>query len=165
MFALLFVVSFLLALGVAFGVAWISKEPIESILHRFFAVHLSDALSKYLRFAIFIVGVTAGARIRALEEYIAAPAYNKTALNAALTTEFWTLEMYRTIIESLEGILWLLLVSAFLIVVAVAIIRKAELKQLLPEPPVTYPGEIQEAGSPEAAGARLGQNRTLTPPR
>ena len=33
MFVLLFTVSFILAAGVASGVAWLSKDPIEVILH------------------------------------------------------------------------------------------------------------------------------------
>jgi len=130
MIIVLFVVSFALAFGVAAGVAWLSKDPIEVILHRFLAAHISVALSKYLRFAIVVVGMASGTRVGALEEYIGASSWNKTALAAALTQEIWVLELYRTIVATLEGIVWLLLVVAFFVLLAILVIRKGNMKQL-----------------------------------
>jgi hypothetical protein len=130
MFVLLFTISFLLAGGVAAGVARLSQDPIEVILHRFLAAHISVGLSKYLRFAIIVVGVASGTRVGALEEYIGATSYNKAALSAALTQEVWVLELYRTVLATVEGIVWLLLVVAFFVILAVLIIRKGNMKQL-----------------------------------
>jgi hypothetical protein len=132
MFIALFIASFALALAVAAGVAWLSKDPIEVILHRFLAAHICVALSKYLRFAIVVVGIASGTRVRALEEYIGASSWNKTALTAALTQEIWVLELYRTLVGTLEGIVWLLLAVAFFVLLAILIIRKGNMKQLQP---------------------------------
>ena len=132
MIVVLFVLSFALAFAVAAGVAWLSKDPIEVILHRFFAAHIGAALSKYLRFAIVVVGIASGTRVGALEEYIGASSWNKRALAAALTPEIWALELYRTIVATLEGIVWLILVVAFFILLAILIIRKGRMKQLQP---------------------------------
>lgn len=132
MIVTLFLVTFVLAAGLAAGVAWLSKDPIEVLLHRFLAAHISVALSKYLRFAIVVVGTASGTRVAALEEYIGATSYNKTAMTAALTQETWVLELYRTVVATLEGIVWLLLVVAFFVLLAILIIRKANMKQLQP---------------------------------
>jgi hypothetical protein len=129
MFVVLFLVTFLLAFAISSGVAWAGKEPIEGILHHFFTVNVTAAMSKYLRLAIVLVGVSSGARIRVLEEYIAASAGNKIEMTNALTQEFWVVEPYRTTITTLEGILWLLLLFSLMVFGAFWLMRKAKLKQ------------------------------------
>lgn len=132
MFIVLFAVSLVLAVIVAAIVAWISKDVIESILHRFLADKIGTAISKYFRFAILVVGVSEGTRSRLLLDYISAPAWDRTALTAQLTPEFWALELYRTVIQALEGILGLVIVFSFVAFVAIVLIRKAKLKDLQP---------------------------------
>jgi hypothetical protein len=129
MFIVLFLVTFLLAFGISSGVAWAGKEPIEGILHHFFSLNVTAAMSKYLRLAIVLIGISSGARIRILEEYIGASPANKLQMTDALTQEFWVLELYRTSITTLEGILWLLLLFSLVVFVAYRIIHKSELKQ------------------------------------
>jgi hypothetical protein len=132
MFVVLFLSTFLLALAIAVTVAWATKEPIEAILRHFFAVHLSAAFAKYFQLAIVLVGVTAGTRVRALQDYISAPEYNKQALLAQLTQEFWVMELYRTVVGTIEGILWLVFLFALLVFLVVVIIRRSKLTQLQP---------------------------------
>jgi hypothetical protein len=129
MFIVLFLVTFLLALGISSGVAWAGKEPIEGILHHFFSFNVTAAMSKYLRLAIVLIGVSSGARIRILEEFIGASAATKIQMTDALTQEFWVVELYRTSITTLEGILWLLLLFSLVVFAAYWIMRKSELKQ------------------------------------
>lgn len=129
MFVVLFLVTFLLAFAVSSGVAWAGKEPIEGILHHFFSSNVTAAMSKYLRLAVVLVGVSSGARIRILEEYIAASPANKVEMTDALTQEFWVVELYRTTITTLEGILWLLLLFSLVVFAAYSIMRKIKLKE------------------------------------
>ena len=129
MFIVLFLVTFLLAFGISSGVAWAGKEPIEGILHHFFSVNVTAAMSKYLRLAIVLIGVSSGARIRILEEYIGASPANKLQMTDALTQEFWVVELYRTAITTLEGILWLLLLFSLIVFAAYWIMRKSELRR------------------------------------
>lgn len=129
MFIVLFLVTFLLALGISSGVAWAGKEPIEGILHHFFSLNVTAAMSKYLRLAMVLIGVSSGARIRILEEYIGASPANKLQMTDALTQEFWVVELYRTTTKTLEGILWLLLLFSLVVFAAYWIMRKSELKQ------------------------------------
>ncbi|HXN51874.1 MAG TPA: hypothetical protein VN943_08060 [Candidatus Acidoferrum sp.] len=129
MFIVLFLVTFLLAFAISSGVAWAGKEPIEGILHHFFPPNVTAAMSKYLRLAVVLIGVSSGARIRILEEYIAASATIKAEMTESLTQEFWVVELYRTTVTTIEGILWLLLLFSFVVFVAYWIMRKSELKQ------------------------------------
>src|SRR3984893_2129493 len=129
MFVVLFLVTFLVAFGISSGVAWSGKEPIEGILHHFFSLNVTAAMSKYLRLAIVLIGVSSGARIRILEEYIGATVANKLQMTDALTQEFWVLELYRTAITTLEGILWLLLLFSLVVFAAYWIMRKSKLKE------------------------------------
>jgi hypothetical protein len=126
MFVVLFLVTFVLAFGISSGVAWAGKEPIEGLLHHFFSPNVTAAMSKYLRLAVVLIGVSSGARIRVLEEYIAASSANKIAMTDALTQEFWVVELYRTITASLEGILWLLLLFSLVVFVAYWMMRKTK---------------------------------------
>jgi hypothetical protein len=132
MFLALFAVSLVLALGISATIAWFSKDIIEGILHRFLADKIATAISKYLRFAIVVAGISDGTRAGALRDYINAPSYSRDQLTAQLTPEFWALELYRTAIGSLEGILWLMLIFSLGALMAIILIRRADLKDLLP---------------------------------
>lgn len=129
MLVVLFLVTFLLAFAVSSGVAWAGKEPIEGILHHFFSPNVTLAMSKYLRLAMVLVGVSSGARIRLLEDFIAASPANKIQMTDALTQEFWVVELYRTAVITLEGILWLLLLFSLVVFAAYWLMRKARLSQ------------------------------------
>jgi hypothetical protein len=124
MFVVLLAASFVLALAISATVACLFAKPIDGILHRFVGDKISATLSKYLRFAIVVVGISAGTRVRPLEEYIAAPSYNKPALAAAVTQEFWALELYRTFVETLQGMALIFFVLAVVAIIALAIVRK-----------------------------------------
>jgi len=129
MYITLFTVSFLLALGLSLTIAWISREAIESILRRFVTDFVTrSGFEKYIRFAIVVVGISGGTRVRALQEYISAASYNKAAMEKALTQEVWVMEMYRTILGTLESVVFLLLFCIFLALIAPVVVRmfKAE---------------------------------------
>ena len=81
-----------------------------------------------MKFAILVVGVSAGVRIYELEKYISPIRFEKDAKVLELTQERWILEIYRTIIEALQGIAWLLLVFFVFALVAYVIVRIAEMK-------------------------------------
>ena len=84
---------------------------------------------RYLKFAILVVGISAGVRIYELEKYITPQHWDKEAKIVQLTNERWVLEIYRTVIESLQGIAWMLLVFFVFALIAYVIVRIAELKR------------------------------------
>jgi hypothetical protein len=133
MFVLLFAVSVIVALGLAFGASLIFRRMTESVLSRHLAENVSHATAKYLQIAILLAGVSSGARIHLLKDYLNTPAYNADALQAQMTTGLWGLALYNTATDALLGILWLMIVFAFLAAVAVAFIRRSKIRWLLPE--------------------------------
>jgi hypothetical protein len=128
-----FVASFLLALAVSYVTSRLFRESAEAILSRFFAKHLSAVVAKYLQLVIVFVGVSSGARIRLLEDYINAPPWNRPEMAAQLTQEVWALSIYHTLVDLLQGIVWLLLVLAFLAFAARSYPRRSNMKGLLAE--------------------------------
>ena len=128
MFFTLLIITFLIALAVSFGVVRLFDRPIASILRRIVAEELSGAWHRYIKFAAYVVGISAGVRIRELERYISAP--QKGAEILVLTSERWTLEVYRTVIETLQGIAWMFLLVFVVALVAYVLTRGFELKHV-----------------------------------
>ena len=67
-------------------------------------MRISGAWVRYLKFAILVVGVSGGVRIHSLERYLVPG--EDSAPPIELTAERWVLELYRTIIGSLQAIAW-----------------------------------------------------------
>jgi hypothetical protein len=133
MFVLLFGVSVIVAFGLAFGVSLIFRRITENVLSRYLSGNVSHATAKYLQIAILLAGVSSGARLQMLKDYLNTPAYNMEALRAQMTPGLWSLALFNTATSSLLGVLWLMLLFAFLASVAVAFIRKSKIRWLLPE--------------------------------
>jgi hypothetical protein len=74
------------------------------------------------------VGISSGVRIWELEKYIT-PLRTSDFVITQLTTERWILEVYRTLIGSLQGIAWLLLVFFIFALLAFVIVRVFELRR------------------------------------
>ena len=103
------------------------NRPIGAILDRIVAEELSSAWQKHIKFAIYVVGVSGGVRIWDLEKYIT-PRPEDTEV-IVLNTERWTLEVYRTLIGTLQSIAWMLLVFFVFALVAYVVVRGFELKR------------------------------------
>lgn len=129
MFLGLLLVTFVLALSVSAVISSMFTDPLNRILKRIIADEISDAWLKYMKFAILVVGVSSGVRIYELEKYITAPAYMKDSQIVQLTGDRWVLEIYRTIIETLQGIAWMLLVFFVFALIAYVIVRLAEMRR------------------------------------
>jgi ABC-type xylose transport system permease subunit len=122
----IFLTSVVLAFGVSFGVARLAKDVMEALLRRFISQELSEAVTRYMGFAVMVVGVASGSRVRLLEDFVGAPVYNRDALNAQLTPEVWVAAMYHTVLESLEGVAWLFILVALILLAALFVIRKTK---------------------------------------
>lgn len=125
MFLTLLLVTFAVSVLVSLVAARMFAKPIESVLNRVIADAISAAWLRFMKFAILVVGVSAGVRIYQLEKYIS-PSRDGAVLE--LTQDRWILEIYRTVIEALQGIAWLLLVFFVFALVAYVIVRIAEMK-------------------------------------
>ena len=129
MFLLLLLVTLLVALAVSLAVVGLFARPIDTILRRIIADDISAAWLRYLKFAIVVVGVSAGVRIYEIEKYITPQRHDKEARIIELTSERWILELYRTVIEALQGIAWMLLVFFVFALIAYVIVRFSEMRR------------------------------------
>ena len=121
MFLTLLIVTFLVATAISAIVALAFRKPADQILKRIIADEVSTVWRRYLMFALYVVGISSGVHIRDLEKYINAPTLNQ------LTNERWVLEVYRTVIGSLQGLAWALLVFFICALLAFVIVRNAEM--------------------------------------
>jgi hypothetical protein len=125
---------FLVSILVSYIIAKVFNLPIKKILERIINDPISDAWRKYLIFAIYITGISSGVRIWEIERYFGFSEYldqnGRTVEKAVqLTSERWTLEILRTIIESLRGISIMLLVFFIFALIAFVITRAIESRQ------------------------------------
>ena len=128
MFITLLIVTFAIAFVVATVVVLVFSKPIDKILARIISDEISKAWLKYLKFAIYVTGISSGVRIWDLEKYITKPMYEHAEI-VQLTAERWTFEVYRTIISTLQGVAWMLLVFFVFALIAYVIVRAFELKR------------------------------------
>ena len=126
MFFSLLLVTFIISIVVSFGVVKLFNAPISAIFKRIIHDEISNAWVRYVKFAAFVVGVAGGVRIQTLERYITAP--RKEAELLVLNTERWSLEIARTIIETLQAIAWMYLVVFLFTLIAYVVVRGFERK-------------------------------------
>ena len=126
MFLTLLLVTFLIAALVSFIVVRLFDRPLRQILGRLVAEDLSAAWHRYIVFAIYVVGISGGVRVWSLEQYILPRDRNSPALE--LTPERWTLEVYRTVIGTLQSVAWMLLVFFVFALIAYVVVRGLEMR-------------------------------------
>lgn len=132
MFFSLLIATFLIAALTSTLVVRVFNRPVKAILERIINDAISAAWHRYITFAAFVVGISGGVRIYALERYIqplTPPGSDVEPFIPALTPERWTLEIYRTIIECLQSMAWMYLVVFLFALVAYVVVRIAERKK------------------------------------
>ena len=127
MFLSLLLVTFVVAVGAAAFVAALFSRPIRAILDRLVSAELGTAWLRYLKFAIYVTGISGGVRIWDLEKYITARGPEEQVI--VLNTERWILEIYRTVIQTLQATAWMLLVFFVFSLIAYVILRGFELRR------------------------------------
>ncbi len=130
MFYYLIISTFALALLVSFVVMRLFSGSINDILARIIHDPIHEAWAKYTKFAGMVVGTSSGIRIYDMEKYITPLTYaeNDKKIVIELTQERWVLEIYRTIIETLQGLAWIMLVFFMVALIAYVIVRWSEIK-------------------------------------
>lgn len=126
MFITLLIVTFTIAVCASFAVARLFDHPISAILARIVSEELSSAWRRYITFAIYVVGISGGVRIWELEKYITARTKEQEPI--VLNADRWILEVYRTVIETLQSIAWMLLVFFVFALIAYVFTRGFELR-------------------------------------
>lgn len=125
MFLTLLLVTFCVAALCAIALAGLFKKPLAAILNRLVSSELGGAWQRYLQFAILVVGLSSGVRVWDLEKYIT-PVKDQAPL--VLNSDRWVLEIYRTVLGTLQGVAWMLLVFFLFALIAYVLVRGFELK-------------------------------------
>jgi len=121
MFYLLLIVTFLVALLVCYIVSRLFNDSIYKIFKLIVPEAINEAWLKYIKFAIYVVGISGGVRVWDLEKYITSRYDNREIIE--LTAERWTLEIYRTLIGSLQSIATVLLIFFIFTLIAYVVLR------------------------------------------
>lgn len=127
MFLILLLVTLVVSVLTAVLTARFFDQAVGRILARIVGAELADAWHKYILFTIVVVGVSGGVQLWELQKYIA----NKGDSSAppSMTFMSWVLEIYRTIIETLQSIAWMLLLFFLCGMIAMVVMRCMEYKR------------------------------------
>ena len=140
-FSLLFA-TLLTSLATSTIVALLFRKSIGGILTRVLRDEISNAWQRYIMFAVIVVGLSSGVNLYKLEQYtegsqgrwVDKPGVEKQHDEQewqppVLNNETWTLEIYRSIVGTIQGIAWALLVFFLVSLVACVIVSGQETRQ------------------------------------
>ena len=130
MFFLLLFVTLGTSLATTGTVVRFFRQPIRQILERVVGPTLAPGWQRFLTFSLFVVGVSSGVQMWKLEQYLQPQmrAPNEPAKVLPLDVASLALEVYRAAIQAMQGMAWALLVFFVMALLAVAVIRWAELR-------------------------------------
>jgi len=109
------------ALFVCYLVTKIFGDSVYQILNVIVPEAINEAWVKYIKFAIYVVGISGGVRVWEIEKYITSQIRGREVV--PLTMERWTLEIYRTLIGSLKSIATVLLVFFVFTLIAYLVLK------------------------------------------
>ena len=121
MFFTLLIVTLLLSLAVTFIVVTTFDKSIGRLLSHIIQDQISEIWQKYIKFVAYVVGISSGVRIYKLEGYISAR--YKDAVVLELNKERWVLEVYGTIIETLQGLAWMYFIAFIFMLIAYVVLK------------------------------------------
>ena len=124
MFVTLLVVNFMVSFLVCFIVASIFRGSIIRIMLKLVPDDISKAWSRYIIFAIYVVGISGGVRIWEMEKFISSN--SPGGITVELTIDRWILEVYRTVIGTLQSDAWMLLLFFIFALIAYVIVKGLE---------------------------------------
>lgn len=121
MFFILLLSTFAISLLVSYIVVKLFHKPTQKILSELSNQEMGDAWAKYLMFATYVTGVSGGVRPWAFEQYL------NPDTRAKLVTygnERLALEIYKTVIGSLQSIIFVGVVFFFGSLIAYSITKR-----------------------------------------
>jgi hypothetical protein len=127
MFLTLLLVTFLIALAASTLVASLFNRPVKKILDRLVSEELGATWKRYILFAIYVVGVSGGVRVWEIERYITPR--SKEDAPILLNSDRWVLEVYKTVVGTLQSVAWMLLVFFLFALLAYVVVRGFELRR------------------------------------
>lgn len=134
MFYLLILSNFVIATLTSVVIIYMFSKSINKIMERIINDPINTTWAKYTKFAGLVVGISSGIRIYEMEKYINPITYaTDKATILELTTERWFLEIFRTLIETVQGLAWMFFVFFVISLLAYVVVRVSELKYIKKE--------------------------------
>lgn len=127
MFLTLLLVTFVVALATSTLVAALFNRPVKTILDRLVSDELGATWKRYILFAIYVVGISGGVRVWELERYITPRTRDEAPI--ILNSDRWVLEIYKTVVGTLQSVAWMLLVFFLFALLAYVVVRGFELRR------------------------------------
>jgi hypothetical protein len=127
MFLTLLGVTFVVSVAVCFVLSLVFRKSLSRILDRLLGEAIYTAWTRYLLFALYVVGISGGVRVWDLERYITPTKAGDPILE--LTGDRWVLEMFRTVIGTLQSVAWMLLVFFLVSLLAFVVVKGREVKR------------------------------------
>ena len=124
MFLQLLLVSFLVAAAVSMLPVLVFRKPVGSILKRIVGEDIYTAWSRYVIYAMVVVGITGGVRLWELGRYLTPD--EKTGKVLELNHDRWVLEIYSTIVGTLGADTWMLLIFFLFALIAFVVVKGFE---------------------------------------
>lgn len=126
MFVTLLIVVFIVSLIISSLTALLFSKPVNKILTRLVSEELAPTWKRYILYAVYVVGISGGTRVWEMEMYINP---DKDGRVLALNSERWFIEIYKTVIGSLQGVAWMLLVFFLFALVAYVLVKGFEARK------------------------------------
>ncbi len=127
MFVTLLTVTFVVAAVTSMIVAAVFSRPVNRILGRVVSDELAPVWRRYIVFAVLVVGISGGVRVWEIEKYVTP---DKDGKLLVLNSERWVIEIYKTIMGSLQSVAWMLLIFFLFALVAYVVVRGFEFRRM-----------------------------------
>ena len=124
MFVVLLIVTFSIATAASAAVARVFDRPLAGIVTRLIPDEMAVAWQRYVVFGLYLVGINGGVRIWEFEKYVLPPFGRAEPL--VLTPDRWALEVYRTLMGTLQSVAAVLLGLFIAALLAYVVIRQRE---------------------------------------
>ncbi|HQR66604.1 MAG TPA: hypothetical protein PLB02_04360, partial [Thermoanaerobaculia bacterium] len=98
---------------------------------RLVAAEMAPHWRRYILFAVYVTGISAGIRLWDMDKYITP---DKEGRIVQLTSDRWMFEIYKTVVGSLTGVAWMLLLFFLFTLVAYVVVRGFEMKRQIGGP-------------------------------
>lgn len=126
MFTTLLMVTFAIAVVMATLVVLLFRKPVFTILSRLVTEELAPTWQRYILFATYVVGISGGVPLWDIEKYVTP---DREGVLLQLTPDRWIIEIYKSVIGSLQSIAWMLLIFFLFALIAYVVVRGFEAKR------------------------------------
>ncbi len=126
MFVTLLLITFIIAAATSTVLALLFSKPVKKILGRLVSEDLAPTWQRYLLFAIYVVGISGGVRVWEIEKYITPDKEGKLLV---LNSDRWVIEVYKTVIGTLQSVAWMLLIFFLFALIAYVVVRGLEMRR------------------------------------